>query len=157
MSSLHRRLLNRRLVRLLPLEAPSLEIGNGKVRRGMDLYPSVTLDHDPARHPDYCCDAHSLPFAQGIFATVVVCETLQYVASPATVLRECRRVLQPDGRLIVSVPSRRGSDHPTDHWRWSWRALGAMVESAGFRVGHLWPVLGIRAWASGYVLEARAA
>lgn len=152
--SLHRRCLNYRLTPLLPLGQPSLEIGNGLVRRGLDLYPSFTLDIDPRRAPDYVADAHKLPFPNGRFAAVACCETLQYVDHPLTVLRECRRVLRPHGRLVVSVPSKRRGDAPTDRWRWTHATLREALASAGFRVRSIIPVLGVRWYASGFVAEA---
>lgn len=49
-------------------------------------------------------DAQALPFARAHFDWIVSMGLLDYVDSPAAVLAECRRVLCPQGRAIVSLP-----------------------------------------------------
>ena len=51
-------------------------------------------------------DIESMPFADGSFATVVCTEVLEHVPYPAAALSEVRRVLQPGGLLLGSVPCR---------------------------------------------------
>mgnify|MGYP006301440139 CR=1 FL=1 len=46
-------------------------------------------------------DAHDLPFSENRFDVVVCANTFHYFAQPAVVLSEVRRVLTPDGRLVV--------------------------------------------------------
>lgn len=48
--------------------------------------------------------AEALPVGDGAVATVVLSEVLEHAARPADVLGECRRVLAPDGRLLLSTP-----------------------------------------------------
>jgi ubiquinone/menaquinone biosynthesis C-methylase UbiE len=48
-------------------------------------------------------DLHRLPFEDESFEIVLLLEVLLHVADPATVLRECRRVLVPDGVLVVTT------------------------------------------------------
>ncbi len=49
-------------------------------------------------------DAQALPFADGSFDAVVFFDLIEHVPSPATLLAECRRVLQPDATLHFFVP-----------------------------------------------------
>jgi len=44
-----------------------------------------------------CCDAHNLPFVNGVFPFVFAWGTLHHFPDPVPVLREARRVLHPDG------------------------------------------------------------
>ena len=46
-------------------------------------------------------DAHDLPFGDDAFDVVVCANTFHYFTDPKTVLTEVRRVLRPDGRLIL--------------------------------------------------------
>jgi SAM-dependent methyltransferase len=51
-------------------------------------------------------DLRSLPFDAGEFDGVVCFETLTHVDEPERVLDELRRVLKPDGVMLVSAPNR---------------------------------------------------
>jgi len=46
-----------------------------------------------------------LPFADSTFDFVFALEIMEHVESPTSMLTECRRVLKPDGALILSVPN----------------------------------------------------
>lgn len=46
-------------------------------------------------------DAHDLPFGDDAFDVVVCANTFHYFTHPETVLAEARRVLRPDGRVIL--------------------------------------------------------
>ena len=50
-------------------------------------------------------DAHMLPFENALFDCVVLTEVLEHVFSPVRVLEEIRRVLKPDGILVLSAPN----------------------------------------------------
>jgi 2-polyprenyl-3-methyl-5-hydroxy-6-metoxy-1,4-benzoquinol methylase len=51
-------------------------------------------------------DAQDLPYADGQFDTVVLANIFEHVEAPCLLLREARRVLKPQGRLVMSTPSR---------------------------------------------------
>ena len=48
--------------------------------------------------------AEALPLRDGCAATVVLSEVLEHVEEPERALAQCRRVLKPDGLLLMSVP-----------------------------------------------------
>ena len=50
-------------------------------------------------------DAQHVPFRDRVFDAVMLLEMIYYVADQEAALAECRRVLKPDGRLMVSVPN----------------------------------------------------
>lgn len=144
------------LALLPPLPAPSLEIGNGRYRRGPDLGATYTLDLAPRRRPSVVGDGHALPFRSGSLSAIAICETLQYVNRPDLVLSQCWMALRRGGRLLVSVPFTRRQDLVTDRWRWTEAGVRALVEGAGFVVWRVFPL--VRWWGapSGFVVEARA-
>jgi 2-polyprenyl-3-methyl-5-hydroxy-6-metoxy-1,4-benzoquinol methylase len=51
-------------------------------------------------------DAASIPLPDRSVDLVVSFETIEHVPAPAAFLRECARVLVPDGSLIISTPNR---------------------------------------------------
>ena len=53
------------------------------------------------RIPVLQLDAHNLPFKEGSFDTVLLFEALYYLAHPDHFLQECRRVLSPQGVVVL--------------------------------------------------------
>ena len=51
-------------------------------------------------------DVEALPFADGSFGTVLCTEVIEHIPDPSAALAEYKRVLQPGGVLIGSVPAR---------------------------------------------------
>jgi SAM-dependent methyltransferase len=78
-----------------------------------------------------------LPFAAAAFDAVVASSVLEYAADPALILRDCARVLRPDGVLVCTVPDLR---HPA---RWlEWLARAPVARRAAGRLTALdrrWP------------------
>ena len=97
--------------------APILDAGCGT---GLNLRHlpkgSVGLDINPRnleilreRLPNHTLvegDVEALPFEDGSFGTILCTEVLEHIPDPAAALAEYRRVLQPGGVLIGSVPAR---------------------------------------------------
>jgi SAM-dependent methyltransferase len=50
-------------------------------------------------------DAQHLPFGDQVFDAVLLLEMIYYVADQEAAFAECRRVLKPGGKLMVSVPN----------------------------------------------------
>ncbi len=48
----------------------------------------------------------ALPFADAAFDAVIVLGALEYMEAPQSALSECRRVLRPEGTLVVSLLNR---------------------------------------------------
>jgi SAM-dependent methyltransferase len=65
--------------------------------------------HARARYPDaefVVADVAKLPFEDDSFDLVVSFETIEHVPNPEGVLAELRRVLRPDGLLVISTPNK---------------------------------------------------
>lgn len=50
-------------------------------------------------------DMHHLPFKGESFDTVTMCHVLEHTEEPERVVKEVRRVLKNDGKLVVAVPN----------------------------------------------------
>lgn len=73
------------------------------------------------------------PVAGASADLVLATETLEHVLDPATFLAEARRVLRPNGRLIITVPfSARWHYIPYDYWRFTPSSLVSLLQQAGF-------------------------
>lgn len=60
-------------------------------------------------------EADRLPFPDGGFDGVVLDNVLEHLTAPEPLLGEIRRVLVPNGRLLVGVPGERGYECDPDH------------------------------------------
>lgn len=81
------------------------------------------IDNDPSNQAATLIadlgQADALPTAA--FDCLIVTQTLQYLAEPATALRGCSRALRPGGALLVAVPALAAHDpiepDAIDFWR----------------------------------------
>jgi SAM-dependent methyltransferase len=82
----------------------------------------------------YQADARLPPEASN-YDCVLSTQVLEHVEDPDLYLRECYRVLQPGGRLILTTHG-LFEDHgcPHDYWRWTVYGLMRLIERAGFEV-----------------------
>jgi SAM-dependent methyltransferase len=82
----------------------------------------------------------SLPLADASFDTVVSTQVLEHVADPDQYLSECRRLLKPDGRLVISVPMQwRHHEVPHDYRRYTRFGLEHALARHGFTPADLRP------------------
>jgi len=129
------------------MSGPGMEIGVGPGRFAEEL--GITFGVDPAGAPlklaagrgIKCCQAfgEELPIQDGIVGTVFLLFTLCFVADPQKTLRECRRILNDDGTLIIGmIPS--GS---------SWGINLAAKKEAGhsiYRYASFYPIERVKNW-----------
>lgn len=89
----------------------------------------------PIALPDACADG------------VVSFQVLEHVWDLDWYLGECRRLLEPDGWLLLSTHGNWPyHPHPTDYRRWTREGLTRELESRGFHVDGVEPVVGPLAW-----------
>jgi ubiquinone/menaquinone biosynthesis C-methylase UbiE len=163
-----RRLAPYRRRALAAAEGLVLEIGAGsglnlpRYAEGLDRV--VALDPSPpllllaakrsgeARVPVslLCAPGERLPFADAVFDTTVTTWTLCSVADPLAMLREARRVLKPDGKLLF-VEHGLSPAPLVASWQHlltpCWKAIAggchldreidALIRAAGFRIAAL--------------------
>ena len=72
----------------------------------LDAARARLRDHDGVRFQQEDCMATS--FAAASFDSVCMANLIHVVADPAQVLRECRRVLRPGGRIVILTFTRHG-------------------------------------------------
>jgi len=73
------------------------------------------------------------------FDLVLSSQVLEHVPSSEAYLRECRRLLRPGGRLVLTTHGIY-EDHgcPADYLRWTDSGLTRAVGAAGFKVDEIW-------------------
>jgi len=123
--------------------ADPMEALPGRVRERIDAAPfPVELRHLAADR--------TLPFESGRFDCISMTWTLCTIAEPVLALREMRRVLKPEGRLLF-IEHGRSDDAKVARWQDRWnpiqnvigcgcnvnRKIDALVEQGGFRLASL--------------------
>ena len=88
--------------RLLPGKIVELGSGIGNIR---DVIPGVIrTDLFPNPWIDQVENVYRLSFADQELSHVIMFDVFHHLRHPRTALQECRRVLRPDGRLIIFEP-----------------------------------------------------
>ncbi|HSS65594.1 MAG TPA: class I SAM-dependent methyltransferase [Gammaproteobacteria bacterium] len=103
---------------------------------GLDYYQTATEWY--GSRPDVFGDAQKLPFASGSAHCALLLDVLEHLPEPDRCIGEVRRVLRPEGRLIVQVPFLYPiHDAPLDFQRWTPHGLARLAERNGFRLERL--------------------
>jgi ubiquinone/menaquinone biosynthesis C-methylase UbiE len=84
---------------------------NARRVTGADI-AQAAIDHASARYPSIGnlefrqADCTALPFPDASFDTVVSFETIEHITAQERFLDEARRVLRPDGIIVISCPNK---------------------------------------------------
>lgn len=138
-----RRDLFREISRLAPeIGGKVLDVGCGvKPYTGLfrcEEYVGLEYDSPENRekkNADAFYEGKTFPFADGSFDSVVCFEVLEHVPDPALFLGEIRRVLKPQGRLLLTMPFMfEQHEVPLDYQRYTEFGLRRLLETQGFEV-----------------------
>lgn len=89
----------------------------------------------------------TLAAADAQYDLVASFQVLEHVWDVGRYLDEARRVLRPQGWLLLSTHGNwLYHPHPADYRRWTGEGLKREVEARGFRLERMQPVLGPLAW-----------
>lgn len=77
-------------------------------------------------------DGVNIPYDQGQFDLVLCTEVLEHALEPDMLLREIKRVLKPEGFILLTVPSMWGEHEvPYDFRRYTSYGVTKLIEDAG--------------------------
>lgn len=99
-------------------------------------------------NPTIVGSAEALPVEDASFDVVLCTMVLEHVVDPRKAMIEARRVLKPNGRLILTVPSVwPAHEAPHDYWRFTRFGLERLLqefrlEGSITSLGGLWSVVG---------------
>jgi SAM-dependent methyltransferase len=99
----------------------------GRAYLGIDLRPGPGVDLQ--------ADVERLPLASGSAGTILALNTLEHVRHFWRAFDEMRRVLRPDGVLVLACPFHvHIHRHPEDYWRFTPEALELLLEAYPNRI-----------------------
>src|SRR6267154_1409658 len=81
-----------------------VEIGSGVGNLKSHLPSAVSTDLFPNPWLDVVCDGYELPFVSGSLSHLILFDVFHHLRAPNAFLREARRVLTCEGRLILFEP-----------------------------------------------------
>jgi SAM-dependent methyltransferase len=95
-----------RIVSLVDSSIPGrvVEIGSGMGNLKARLPHALCTDLFPNPWLDLTCDGYELPFSEGTLSHLVLFDVFHHLQWPAAFLKEARRVLGGQGRLILFEP-----------------------------------------------------
>jgi SAM-dependent methyltransferase len=112
---------------------------------GVDLDPAATAGRATVENVEFVVgDVRRLPLDDDAFDVVVCFETIEHIQDGDVALREFRRVLRPDGLLLLSSPNRgvypAGNDHHEHEYTADElaEAVGALFDTVGRWRQHAW-------------------
>jgi len=82
-------------------------------------------------------DAHHLPFKDSVFEEVGASHVIEHLNNPLLFLKECYRVLKPNGKLHIWCPNmqRKSIMHKVAHvGAYHFLSLRRLMHQAGFRI-----------------------
>jgi SAM-dependent methyltransferase len=118
-----------------------LEIGAGRNGRRGDFSPPLDkatfwffLDLSRNASPHVQATIAHLPFPVGSFDCVVCLEVLEYVPNPGAAIKELRRSMASNAKLVISLPFMHRQDTRSDLWRFTQAGAVLLLEQHGFEV-----------------------
>jgi SAM-dependent methyltransferase len=120
---LYTRILIKRAQRVAALDYSEDHID--ALKRRLEHLPHLSL---------YVGSADNLPFEAEQFDLVTHCEVLEHIEDDQKVLSEIFRVLQPGGRLIISVPVPPAPIYDSEHVRegYTLEQISQLLQKSGF-------------------------
>jgi SAM-dependent methyltransferase len=120
---------------------------NHLLRRVARQVIGVDLDGNPLADLTYKV-GEPVPLPDGVADLVVSFQVLEHVPDPKAYIAEIRRLLRPKGKLVLSAPGFWPyHPHPCDYRRWLRDGLKLEIETHGFLVLRITPVL--QGWSAG--------
>lgn len=95
-----------RIIALIDARAPGqiVEIGSGIGNLKAHLPQALATDLFPNPWLDLVCDGYELPFKNESVSHLILFDVFHHLRAPNAFLREARRVLKTDGRVILFEP-----------------------------------------------------
>jgi SAM-dependent methyltransferase len=128
-------LMRRRIRAVLPhVTGRLLDVGCGSNKLVRYYANGIGVDVHPWPGADVIVrDTAALAWDAGAFDTVTIVAALNHIPNRADVLRECRRVLRPDGRIVITMLTPGTSRI----WHWLRRRSDADQRDRGMQPGEV--------------------
>ena len=129
-------LARRRLMAVLPhVSGRLLDVGCGSNRLVRHYANGVGIDVYPWPGADFVVpDTATLQWESGSFDTITIIAALNHIPNRVAVLNECRRLLRPGGRVVITMLTPRTSRV----WHWLRAPWDADQKERGMQPGEVY-------------------
>jgi SAM-dependent methyltransferase len=104
---------------------------------GLDVNPLNVAFCQKRQLEAYMMKPDVIPFGDESFDSVLLDNVLEHIEKPSLLFKEIRRVLKPDGLLLIGVPGIRGYESDDDHKVfYDEKKLQALAKKNHFNVNH---------------------
>jgi SAM-dependent methyltransferase len=117
-----------------------IEIGGGNAMMRSTLQQAcrsesyISTDIEPTDNTDVVCDAQNMIFSDDDADVIAAFEVMEHIPDTDKFLSEVRRVLRPNGYLVISVPFLYGKHDYQDFYRWTSQGLEYVMNKHGLKV-----------------------
>jgi ubiquinone/menaquinone biosynthesis C-methylase UbiE len=87
------------------------DVSEQMIQNGKQLHPEAAIDWRSLP-----VDGKRLPFADHSFAAIIASSVFEYLDDVENILAECRRILEPGGKLFFSVPNPAHRSRQLERW-----------------------------------------
>lgn len=103
----------------------------------------VSVDMKKSRTTNIICDSHNIPLKKEKFDKVLCINSFYYFSNPFAAIKEARRVLKKDGKLIMQMPFIYPiHDAPFDKYRFTEYGISGLLKN-DFKIEKIKAVGGI--------------
>jgi len=96
---------------------------------------------DETTHPDYLCSGDAICVENDSFDIAIITEVLEHIENPSDFIKEAKRVLKPEGIVLITMPLLYPVyDDPDDLQRWTYKKLELELISNGFEINVVKPM-----------------
>ena len=82
----------------------TIELGSGIGNLKSYLPSAISTDLFPNPWIDKVCDAYAMPFADHTVSHLILFDVFHHLRAPGAFLKEARRVLEPEGKILIFEP-----------------------------------------------------
>jgi glycosyltransferase involved in cell wall biosynthesis/2-polyprenyl-3-methyl-5-hydroxy-6-metoxy-1,4-benzoquinol methylase len=116
---------------------------------GLDINPTAIERTQSKGFKAHCGDLKDAPWPEQYFDVIVLSQVIEHVAHPIEVLRDLRKILKPNGHLLITCPNStsfwaRFFGLAWSHWHvpyhlfhYTPKSIASLAEIAGFQIRHL--------------------
>lgn len=120
-----------------------LGAGRRQFRKLFDFIPkTIAIDFYPYPGMDLVIDlTRPFPVTDNLADVIILSNVLEHISEPYDLLKECYRILKPQGRLLLTVPFFiKIHQAPYDFYRYTSYGLKYLLKRAGFQRTYIIPL-----------------